>query len=153
MQADLLVVDPAFNSGAGMGLKPYLDDAGNSTPSQFTRSGQGQFGFPYHEVVASIAPFSVSIVLGTPFELGVFANALAGPSSQGGVFVVNTSSADVSAIRWLGIDGVTVAALPVDYEVTSLSGTDWTQPAPEPAATALAAMAVAALAAGRKVRP
>lgn len=49
-------------------------------------------------------------------------------------------------IAWGGISEVTHQGAPVEYSITSESGTDWTQPVPEPDAAAAGLAAAIALA-------
>lgn len=157
----------SFNSSAGFGVKPYLNDfglpvVGNPGASQqFVVSGQGQNFAPYNQTVDQGVSFTASIVLGTPFELGIFARATAGnASSTGGSapFAVSEATTDfASTIEWAGISGLTVGGNPVPFSVSSASGIDWAQPyapVPEPAAGLLWAAGLLAIGAvrGRKLR-
>ena len=132
-------VADSWNSSAQFGVRPYLNDAmfvagpGDS----FSVSGQGQFGFRYNQTVNQVATFTTNITLGTPFELGVFARALAGIASLGPVAILSESSVDFSnTVTWAGISALTLNGNAVPYTLNSVSGIDWTQPftpaVPEP---------------------
>ncbi|MEO8442126.1 MAG: FxDxF family PEP-CTERM protein [Betaproteobacteria bacterium] len=116
-----------FNSLAGFGLRPYVDDQFLSTvPSALIFQGQGQIGFPYNETVDTIVTFNIPFTFGTAFELGIFANAIARTASQGAVEAINTATVDFSnTITWNGISAVTLNGQAVDYDLTSASGVDW----------------------------
>jgi len=134
----------SFNSGAGLGIKPYVNGA--SLPpgpgADFTVGGQGQWNFPYNQTLDQTVLFSANVTLGTPFELGIFARALAGNASSGAVYTFNDATADFSnTLSWAGITALTLNGNPVAYTLASASGIDWTQPfaapVPEPATWAL----------------
>lgn len=147
----------SFNSAAGFGIKPYIDNASllpNGPETAFNVSGQGQNNFPYNQTVNQSVLFTGTIVLGTSFELGVFARTIAGNASSGGVFQFNEATVDFSSgLTWQGISAVTVAGNAVAYTLGSASGIDWTQPytaaVPEPQAWALFAIGLIGLAAQR----
>ena len=138
----------SFNSFAGLGIKPYINNAsllplGSAT--EFNVSGQGQYNFPYNQTVNQDVLFTGTIVLGTPFELGVFARAFAGNASSGSVFEFNEATSDFSSgIAWQGISAVAVDGNAVAFTLGSASGIDWTQPyaapVPEPKSWAMLAI-------------
>ena len=150
-------VNFSFNSVAGLGIKPYINNASllpDGPATAFNVSGQGQNNFPYNQTVNQDVLFTGTIVLGTSFELGVFARAIAGNASSGSVFQFNEATVDFSSgLTWQGISAVTVAGNAVAYTLGSASGIDWTQPytaaVPEPQAWALFAIGLIGLAAQR----
>lgn len=129
---DLLAI-AGFNSVARLAATPYVNDLSVSTPTNVSFQGQGQQGSPYQQTVDATVGFAVPIVLGTPFELGLFGRAASGTASVAGSNLINTVSSDAPSIDWEGITSVTVGGQPVDVVVTSTSGVDWTVPVPEPA--------------------
>ncbi len=146
----------SFNSGAGFGITPYIDNA-TLVPigpgSAFSVSGQGQFGFPYNQTVNQTVLFTGNVTLGTAFQLGVFARAIAGNSSSGGVYSFNEATVDfLNTVSWAGIAGLTLNGNAVAYTLASASGIDWTQPyaaaVPEPQAWLLWAAGLLPLGAG-----
>jgi hypothetical protein len=146
----------SFNSGAGLGIKPYVNDAGlpPGPGAEFFVGGQGQYNFPYNQTVNQLVSFTANITLGTAFELGVFARAIAGNASSGSVYTFNEATVDFSnTLSWAGISSVTVAGNAVGYTLSSASGVDWTQPyaapVPEPQAWMLWAAGLLAAAALR----
>ncbi len=147
----------SFNSGAGLGIKPYINNASlqpDGPATSFNVSGQGQNNFPYNQTVNQDVLFTGNIVLGTSFELGVFARAIAGNASSGSVFQFNEATVNFSSgITWQGISAVTLGGNAVAYTLDSASGIDWTQPfaaaVPEPQAWALFAIGLVGLMAMR----
>lgn len=131
LEGDLLAI-AGFNSIARLAVRPYVDDALVATPSIVSFQGQGLSGSPYQQTVSTTATFFVPIVLGTPFELSVFARASSGTGSIAGSNLINTVSSDASSIAWDGIESVTVAGQPVDVSIDTTSGIDWSGPVPEP---------------------
>lgn len=136
--------DFSFNSIASLGLKPYVDDAGlpAGPGAEFVVGGQGQYGFPYNRTVDQLVGFSANVTLGTAFELGIFARALAGNASAGYVYEANDATVDfLNTLSWAGISSLTIDGTPIAYTLSSASGIDWTQPyaapVPEPQAWAL----------------
>jgi hypothetical protein len=132
------------NSMAGLGIKPYVNDAAlpPGPGAEFVVGGQGQYNFPYNQTVNQLVSFSANITLGTAFELGIFARALAGNAASGYVYVANDATVDFqNTLSWAGITTLTVAGSPVAFTLSSASGIDWTQPyaapVPEPQAWAL----------------
>ena len=123
--------------------------------TEFFVGGQGQNNFPYNQTVNQQVGFSATITLGTPFELGVFARAIAGNASSGGVYQFNDATVDFSnTLSWAGITELTLGGNAVPYTLSSASGIDWTQPytaaVPEPRAWALWAIGLLATAALRR---
>jgi len=131
IDADQLAI-AGFNSLARLTVRPYVDDASVATPAGLQIQGQGQQGSPYQQTIDTTASFAVPIVLGTPFELGIFARATSGTASQAASNAINTVSSDAASIAWEGITSVTVAGQPIDVTVIADSGIDWTGPVPEP---------------------
>lgn len=76
--------------------------------------------------------FAVPVVLGEPFDLGVFAELVSSTLVGTSLFAQFDSGAFITAlntIAWGGSAGLTVGGVPVtDFTVTSLSGVDWTEP-------------------------
>ena len=130
---------PTGNSYTRIGTQVWLN---NSTAGgqSFGVQGQGQGGFPFHQVIAQDVSFSVTVQLGTPFELGIFSRASAGTAGAGPNWFSEASSDFASTLTWQGISGVTVAGNSIGYTLSSQSGVDWTvayAPVPEPAAALL----------------
>jgi hypothetical protein len=131
IEGDLLAL-AGFNSVARLAAKPYRDDASVSAPAIVSYQGQGQVGSPYQQTVDTPASFAIPFVLGTPFELGVFARASSGTASVASSNSINTVSSDASSIAWNGITSITVAGQPVEVSISTASGIDWSGPVPEP---------------------
>lgn len=130
---------PTGNSYTRIGTQVWLN---NSTAGgqSFRVQGQGQGGFPFHQVIDQDISFSVTVQLGTPFELGIFSRASAGTAGAGPNWFSEASSDFASTLTWQGISGVTVAGNAIGYTLSSQSGVDWTvpyAPVPEPAAALL----------------
>jgi MYXO-CTERM domain-containing protein len=73
------------------------------------------------------------------------------PSRRGSSLTTDpgTALADFSGrstVAWQGFDELTQGGTPIPFTVTSESGTDWTQPVPEPGAWLAGAVALLALA-------
>jgi hypothetical protein len=88
--------------------------------------------------------FAVPVTVGTPFELGIWAGILAGENSSGGSLGPDTASSDFSnTLTWGGSDFLMIDGQKAGFNVTSLSGFDYNQPAgqgaPEPSTVVLAA--------------
>ena len=131
IEADLLAL-AGFNSVARLSVRPYVNDANLATPPSLSVQGQGQQGSPYQQTLDTSASFTIPIVLGTPFELGIFARASSGTASTAGSNLINTVSSDAVSIAWDGITSVTVAGQPIDVSISADSGIDWSGPVPEP---------------------
>jgi hypothetical protein len=102
---------------------------------------------PYPRIVQGAYEVSFDIRVGTATILGLSLTTGAGRSSS---LLSDPGSAlsDFSgggSLAWSGITSVEQNGTPVPYTVTSESGTDWTQPVPEPGATAAALAALLAL--------
>lgn len=104
--------------------------------------------------VNSVVTFAAPFVFGTPFSLGVYAQAQAGQRSTAGSTTPSTALANFgSTLTWAGInsirqgDGTAITGSTVSAD----SGTDWTGPiVPAPAGSAV--LALAGLAAARRRR-
>lgn len=82
--------------------------------------------------VAAIQLFTVDFTFGTPFEMLLRSLISAGLRSTGGFFPDNLTASTAIAdfdntIFWDGIYGVTQGGVAVDFQISALSGTDWTQ--------------------------
>ena len=73
---------PIGNSYTRIGTQLWLNNAPVAGQA-FRAQGQGQGGFPFHQVIDQDVAFSVTVTLGTPFELGVFSRASAGTAGAG----------------------------------------------------------------------
>lgn len=157
----LLTGLPMGNSGVGISVRPYLDGASLLVQPEFKVGGQGQFNFPYDQLVDAMALFSAEVTLGEEFELGVFVRAVAGIAGAGGVpgTIFSGATADfANTMSWGGISSVTVGGVAVPYQLNSASGIDWTQafgaplgtPLPEPGTLGLLMAAAAGLAIARR---
>jgi len=139
---------PTGNSYTRIGTQVWVNDA--PVPGQsFRVQGQGQGGFPFHQVIAQDVSFSVTVQLGTPFELGIFARASAGTAGAGPNWFSEASSDFASTLTWQGVSGVTVGGNAIAYALTSQSGIDWNlpyAPVPEPSMALLLTGGLLALA-------
>ena len=113
----------------------------------------GAFG-SYPRIFSEARDVQVNLTLGTTVTFGFVVDTSA---SRGGSLVDDPGSALVSfggggSVSWAGITSVEQSGVPIDYEITSESGTDWTQPVPEPAAAASGLGALAAIALRRFAR-
>ncbi len=118
---------PEGNSYTRIGTQVWLNDA-TALNQVYRVQGQGQFNFPFNQVIDQGLDFSVDVVLGTPFELGIFSRASAGTAGAGpDVFSEATSDFD-STLTWQGISSVTLGGNAIDYTLSSESGVDWRQP-------------------------
>jgi hypothetical protein len=74
--------------------------------------------------------YNVPIVLGQEFALHMGLKASA--SSNGSGIAGGTATlSSMNSFDWLGVQGVFVDGQPVDFLVSSVSGTDWASPVPE----------------------
>lgn len=141
---------PIGNSYTRIGTVVWL----NNVPGQnFRAQGQGQGGFPFHQVIDQDLNFSVTVTLGTPFELGIFSRASAGVAGAGPNWFSEASSDFASTLTWQGISGVSVAGNSIGYALSSQSGVDWTvayAPVPEPSVALLLSAGLLALALRRR---
>jgi hypothetical protein len=108
------------------------------TDRQYGHWGVATYGIPPTDgkTVNDTVTFAVPFVFGTPFDLDICANALAGLRSVSGVPGNSTADADFSAgITWGGIQAVLVNGSPIKgYSVAGASGIDWSDPISGPAA-------------------
>ena len=124
-----LMVNPLFSPGNSDLLstdRQYGNWAASSAPD-ITKNVNG--------VITMAVPFTY----GTSFNLAIFGAAHAGMRSASGVpGNSQASAAFASTLTWGGVSGVFVNGSRVTgYQLTSDSGTDWTQPVPAPAAAPL----------------
>jgi hypothetical protein len=125
---------PTGNSYTRIGTQVWLNDS-TAGGQSFRVQGQGQGGFPFHQVIAQDVSFSVTVQLGTPFELGIFSRASAGTAGAGPNWFSEASSDFASTLTWQGVSGVTVGGNAIAYTLSSQSGIDWNvpyAPVPEP---------------------
>ncbi|KQV91917.1 PEP-CTERM sorting domain-containing protein [Pelomonas sp. Root1237] len=130
---------PIGNSYTRIGSQVWLNNAPVGGQS-FRAQGQGQGGFPFHQVIDQDVNFSVTVKLGTPFELGVFSRASAGTAGAGPNWFSEATSDFASTLTWQGVSGVTVAGSAIGYTLSSQSGIDWNvpyAPVPEPSVALL----------------
>ncbi len=130
---------PIGNSYTRIGTQVWLNDS-TAGAQNFRVQGQGQGGFPFHQVMDQDLSFSVTVKLGTPFELGVFSRASAGTAGAGPNWFSEASSDFASTLTWQGVSGVTVGGNAITYTLSSQSGIDWTAPyapVPEPSVALL----------------
>lgn len=113
----------------------------------------GEYG-NYPRIFSETRDVQVNVTLGNTVTFGFVIDTSA---ERGGSLVDDPGSALVSfggggSISWAGITSVEQEGVPIDYEVSSESGTDWTQPVPEPASIASGLGAIAAIALRRFAR-
>ncbi|MFO1228583.1 PEP-CTERM sorting domain-containing protein [Roseateles sp.] len=138
---------PTGNSYTRIGTQVWLNNA--ATASNFRAQGQGQGGFPFHQVINQDLNFNVTVKLGTPFELGIFSRASVGTAGAGPNWFSEATSDFASTLTWQGISGVKLGGNAIGYTLSSQSGIDWTQayaPVPEPASWGLLAVGLWVLA-------
>ena len=127
-------------------IEPYVDNArlsfgvpgfdpGNADPIA-TDIQHAEWGLTLAFIGASqtrsvndTVTFAAEIVVGEPFELGVYALGHAGATSNSAFqTLVSTADVNVGTVSWAGSAGLSVDGVPVvGYSVTSSSGTDWMQ--------------------------
>jgi hypothetical protein len=82
--------------------------------------------------VNAVAVFAVPFTFGTPFDVSVFARAVAGQRSFSGVAGTSTAIVDFSnnGVVWSGIQGIYQGTTPVSgASISALSNTNWNTPA------------------------
>lgn len=143
---------PTGNSYTRIGSQVWLNNAPVGGQA-FRAQGQGQGGFPFHQVIDQDVNFSVTVKLGTPFELGIFSRASAGTAGAGPNWFSEATSDFASTLTWQGISGVKVAGSAIGYTLSSQSGVDWAvpyAPVPEPSMALLLSGGLLALALRRR---
>lgn len=139
-----LMINPLFSPGNSNLLstdRQYGNWSGASAPD-FSRS------------ISDTVTMAVPFIYGTPFTLGIYANAAAGMRSSSGV--PGNSQASVqfqNTLVWGGISNMFVggtSTTTTDYTVAAASGVDWRGVVPSPAAASLLGMG--ALLASRRRR-
>jgi len=113
----------------------------------------GSYG-SYPRVFSDARNVQVNLTLGNTVTFGFVVDTSAG---RGGNLVDDPGSALMSfggggSVSWAGITSVEQGGVPIDYEITSESGTDWTQPVPAPGAAASALGALGTLSVRRYVQ-
>ena len=81
--------------------------------------------------VNRVAVFAVPFTFGTPFDVSVFARAVAGQRSSSGVTGTSTAIVDFSnnGVVWSGIQGVYQGTTPVTgASISAVSNTNWNPP-------------------------
>jgi hypothetical protein len=156
------VLDVTGTGEAGVGLGILVSPGGSSQLLfEECRIGVACFGSfdPYPRFVSEVVEVSFDVVVGGSVTFGLSLTASAGHS---GILIDAPGSALSSFgaagdVGWGGISGVEQDGTPVpSFTITSESGTDWTQPVPEPGAAssaAAAALALGALSPLRRRRP
>ncbi|MGM9484691.1 PEP-CTERM sorting domain-containing protein [Roseateles sp. NT4] len=143
---------PIGNSYTRIGTQVWLNNA-TAGGQNFRVQGQGQGGFPFHQAIDQDLSFSVTVQLGTPFELGIFSRASAGTAGAGPNWFSEASSDFASTLTWQGISGVKLGGNAIAYTLSSQSGIDWTAPyapVPEPSLALLFGGGLLALALRRR---
>lgn len=103
----------------------------------------GSFG-NYPRIVSEVVDVDINAQVGASSSLKLTLTASGGNSGAGNAPGSALSDfGGAGGITWGGITEVTYQGDPVAYTITSESGTDWTQPVPEPGAVAGLAAAVA----------
>lgn len=109
----------------------------------------GSFGYP--RIVSEEVEVNLNAQVGASSSLKLTLTASGGNSGSG--TAPGTALSDfggAGGITWGGISEVTHQGAPVEYTITSESGTDWTQPVPEPDAVVAGLGAAVAIALLRK---
>jgi hypothetical protein len=109
-------------------------DPGDSDPLgggfQYGNWGIATFGNPptAGKTVNDTVTFAVPFTFGTPFKLGIYANARAGMRSSGGAGGVSSAETHFEqGLSWGGISNIYLGTTPTtEYTITSGSGIDWT---------------------------
>lgn len=98
----------------------------------------------YPRVVSEVVDFGINVQVGASSSLKLTLTASSG--NGGAVTAPGSALSDFGGdggLTWGGISEVTYQGEPIAYTITSESGTDWTQPVPEPGAVAGFGAAVA----------
>ncbi|MDZ4755482.1 MAG: dockerin type I repeat-containing protein [Phycisphaerae bacterium] len=119
----LLFANPLFDPG---------DSDPISTDRQYGNWAVATFGNPptASKTVDDTVTFAVPFTFGTPFKLGIYADARAGMRSSSGVFGNSTAQSQFEeGLVWGGIAQIYHGFTPIsEYTITSGSAVDWTQP-------------------------
>jgi hypothetical protein len=98
----------------------------------------------YPRVISEVVDFDINVEVGASSSLKLTLTASGG--NGGAVTAPGSALSDFGGdggLTWGGISEVTYQGEPIAYTITSESGTDWTQPVPEPGAVAGLGAAVA----------
>ena len=88
-----------------IGTQVWLNNA--ATASNFRAQGQGQGGFPFHQVINQDLNFNVTVKLGTPLSWASFSRASVGTAGAGPPNWFSEATSDfASTLTWQGISGV-----------------------------------------------
>jgi hypothetical protein len=108
---------------------------------------------PFPRIVSEVVDASFTVVLGqaTFFGLSLSTTAAHGDSLTGDPGSATVDFGGAGDFAWQGISSAEQGGTPIpDYSISSESGTDWTQPVPEPAALPATTAAVLAIAMMRR---